>query len=126
MVTDSKGVEVYVSRSRTATDEQPLVAVWADVSKARSWIESRVTRKVKWEKDTTRDYAMTATADGSLVGRIRKTEIMDPAGLAMKYPDHLPGYRRIADENPVIPSIARDDERLTGERQRAKTDVADR
>ena len=111
-MTDSPKIELYIGRSRVATDERPVVTMWSDPGKAKSWIESRVTGDVTWSDDPDSEYAKIAEIDGNLVGRIETGEVMDPVSLASRYPDQLPGYERIPDENPVIHAVARGDRNL--------------
>lgn len=108
----SQKVTAYVCRSRIPTDESQIVTIWSNSAKARSWIESRVCGSVKWTEDEGSNYAVTAEVDGSIVGRVREAEIIDPVGLSNQYPDQLPGYQRITDENPVIPAVDRGDDSI--------------
>ena len=119
---DTVEVTVYVARSRTATDDHPVVTVWTEPGKARSWIESRVVGDVAWAEESDCDYTLTATKDGHLVGRVRISELMDPVTLASQYPDRLPGYRRVEEENPVIPAVERSDDSVIGTKSEASRD----
>lgn len=106
----SQKVAAYVGRSRTPTDEKQVVTIWSNPARARSWIESRVCGSVEWSEDEGSKYAVTAEIDGDIVGRVREAEIMDPVGLSNQYPDQLPGYQRVTNENPVIPAVERGDD----------------
>lgn len=85
---------VYVARCNAETTP----SAWSNAGKARSYIDDRYDEDLEWTRD---GAAWTACdGDGELVGTVSEIEIMDPAALAARWPERLPGTMYIDDAPP--------------------------
>lgn len=85
---------VFIARC----DAEERLTAWSNAGKARNYIDDRYSDDLEWERDgatwTGRD------ADGEPVASVRGVEIKDPAALAARWPERLPGTMYIDDAPP--------------------------